>query len=85
MPKKTNPRDVALRNIKIMLLARGLRQKDLARRVNVTEGTLSNWLSGRIVMRLDDLDHICEVLHTTPVELYSPPEEVAKNCMRFIS
>ena len=82
---KPHPRDIALRNIGIMLKARGMKQKDLAARLNISTPALSNWLRGRIMMQLDDLDHICEILHTTPAELYAPSEEIAKNCMRFVS
>lgn len=82
--KHENPRDVIPRNIRILLAAHGYKQSYLAQRLGVSEATLSNWLSGRYTMQLDDLDHIAEILHTTPAKLYTPPPEFAENCTRLI-
>ena len=82
--KKQNPRDVIPRNIRILLAAHGYKQSWLAMKMNVSKGTMSNWLSGRNMMQLDDLDRIAEILHTTPAKLYTPPAEYAENCTRLI-
>lgn len=82
--KKSRPRDAIARNVKILLASQGHNQTWLAERMNVTRATMSNWLTGRNEMQLDDLDHIAEILNTTPAKLYTPPEETAENCMRLI-
>lgn len=84
LKKTPHPRDAIPRNIRILLAAHGYKQSYLAQRLGVSEATLSNWLSGRHTMQLDDLDHIAEILHTTPAKLYTAPQEFAENCTRLI-
>ena len=87
MPKVNltpHPRDAIPRNIRILLAAYGMRQTDLARRLNVTQSTVSGWLNGTTAMSVSTLDRIAEVLHTTPAQLYTPPQEFGDNCKRLI-
>lgn len=87
MPKiKHEPtlREVIGKNIKIMLVVAGLKQSDLAQRMNVTEGAVSHWISGRADMGLTNLEHVARILHTTPAKLLAAPEQVAENCSRLI-
>lgn len=86
MPKinlNPHPRDAIPRNVRILLAANGWSQAELAKRMKVSEGTVSCWLSGR-GMSIETLDRLAEVLHTTPAKLYTPAEEVADNCTRLI-
>lgn len=57
-------------NLSRLLELRGWKQKDLAREMLVTEGTVSHWCSGRCRPRgLLTLKHLARVLEVKPDEL----------------
>ena len=48
--------------IKRLLKINGMTRKDLALKMNVTEGTVSRWLSGARLMNIKTLETILEIL-----------------------
>ena len=48
--------------IKRLLKINGMTRKDLALKMNVTEGTVSRWLSGTRLMNIKTLETILEIL-----------------------
>ena len=64
-----------IRNTEIAMAARGIKtQKRLAELMTVSEGTVSNWLSGRsTVWRLSDRKKLAEVLDQPEEFLFAKP------------
>jgi len=58
--------------VKEILKEKGMSQKDLAKRMNVQDGTMSNILSGRYSPTLDTLQRIADALGVEVAELFAP-------------
>lgn len=87
MPKvnrEPKPREIIAKNIKIMLVARGMKTKEIAKRLNVTPNAVGKWLRADTEMGVDTLGRIAHILNTTPTMLLTVPEEVAENCTRLV-
>lgn len=61
---------VIARNAKRIISERGIKQKALAARMGITEGQLSNMLTGRRVIRDTDIVALVNVLGVTPNEIF---------------
>jgi len=72
-------RERVARTLKRVMQARGVKNKDLARRLNATQGRVSQILSGRRNLTLDLLSGLAEVLgmelEVLLVEPRCPPKE----------
>ena len=55
--------------LKEQLALSGMTQKELAEKVNTTQGNVSNWVTGRNEPTVKQLVKICIALNTTPNEL----------------
>lgn len=87
MPKlKHEPttREIIALNIKMQLMLRGMKPKDMAKRLNVSVGCVGKWLRGENAMSVDTLGMVAEILKTTPDKLLIPAESFAENCTRLI-
>ena len=62
-------------NIKFYMELRNLKQIDIAKGVNVSPATVSNWLKGIQVPRMDKVDKMCELLCVDRSQLLLPKEE----------
>lgn len=62
-------------NIKHYLALTGRTQKDLARVLNVTEATLSNYLNGKRDPHYKIMLKICEEVGVEPSELFDEPKD----------
>jgi transcriptional regulator with XRE-family HTH domain len=51
--------------LKAVIKAAGLRQKDVADRLNVTEGTVSRWVSEKRTPRISDAKALADLLNMT--------------------
>lgn len=61
-----------LLNLRERLVETGTTQRELAEAMGVTEGYVSQILSGRHVPRIDLLERLGKVLHCEPHELLAP-------------
>ena len=50
--------------------AAGIEQKELARKLNITANSISNWETGRARPDINLIPGICELLHVTLYELF---------------
>lgn len=57
-----------------MLKNKGMKQKDLADALSVSEVTVSRWLSGERKLSMETVEKIADVLQTTPAYLMSENE-----------
>ena len=57
--------------VKVLLKARGITQAELAEKIGVQGGTLSNAISGRYSPTLDTLERIAEALGVSVAELFA--------------
>ena len=57
-----------------MLKNKGMKQKDLADALGVSEVTVSRWLSGERKLSMETVEKIADVLQTTPAYLMSENE-----------
>ncbi len=51
--------------LKAVIYSAGLRQKDIAERLNVTEGTVSRWVSEKRTPRIKDAKALADLLNMT--------------------
>ncbi len=58
-------------NIKALREKNGLRQKDLAKELNVDRSTVAKWETGCAVPKTDRLPKIAEILNCTIEDLYN--------------
>lgn len=61
----------------------GINQRDLAQRIGVSEASVSNWLKGVKVPRVDKINKICEIFNCDYSELISEPTEADSDTERF--
>lgn len=54
---------------------RGTTQKEVAKVIGVTEGTMANISRGNVMPSLNTLEALAEHLHITPNELFALPHE----------
>lgn len=64
-------KDIFFRNLNNYLAESGKQQVDLAKYCGVGTPTVSNWLSGLKVPRIDKLERICQCLSIEPADLYT--------------
>ena len=58
--------------IKELLKEKNVTQKELAKRMGVSEGTISTFMSGKFSPTLDTLQRIAEALDIDIAELFTP-------------
>lgn len=63
-------RKVFGKNLKHWLTVRGVKQVDLANQLNVTEGTVSQWISGRNMPKMGKVQKITDILDINKSDLY---------------
>lgn len=63
-------RKVFSENLKFWLDVRDVKQVDLSRRLGVTEGTVSQWCSGRNMPKVSTVQKITDILHIRKSDLY---------------
>lgn len=62
----------------------GMKQRDLAKAVDVSESTVHCWMSGKAFPRIDMIEKIAEVLNCSPDDLMEDPTPNTSNGhMRF--
>lgn len=61
--------DIFAENLRNLLVARGKKQADLKRYLNVTDTTVSRWANGEAMPRAGMIDKICVYLHCTAEDL----------------
>lgn len=57
------------KNLQKKMAEYGLNQTELARRMSVTQSTMSDWCHGRVLPRSNRLEQLCSVLHCDPADL----------------
>lgn len=62
--------EVIVYNIRRILEEKGIKQKKLAQKANITENTLSAMLNGRRTIHHSELINICLALDVTPNDIY---------------
>ena len=60
------------KNLKRLLNEQGLKQKDLAKLLNVSTATVSDWCKGKKMPRMNMLNAICDTLQCPLNELTEP-------------
>lgn len=60
------------KNLRRMLHEQGLKQKDLAKMLNVSTATVSDWCKGKKMPRMNMLNAICDALQCPLSELTEP-------------
>ena len=73
-----NLSDVFSQNLTRYRTQKGLMQKDLAERLNVSKATISCWESGTYSPKLNTLYEICEVLNISLADLLGINQETAE-------
>ncbi len=76
--------EIVGRNVGIMLTARGLKPRDVAERLNITESAVRSWLRGERDMGINRLAMVAKILNTTPTMLLTEPEQLAESCIRLL-
>lgn len=56
--------------VKIIMAEKGLRQKEVASKMNISEKKLSNIMTGRKVIDIPIIRSLCTALGVTPNELF---------------
>lgn len=79
--------EVFAENLRNMLIAKNKKQVDLAKYLDTTKATVTHWVNGENVPRMNTIDRICAFLHCTvedlttdhnkPVE-YAPEDVIAE-------
>ena len=49
------------RNIRYQLSLKGMSQKDIADRLNVSQASVSSWCNGQKMPRMDKIDKMCQI------------------------
>lgn len=60
---------VNLNKIKGLMAENGDTQKDLARKLGITDETLRNYFRGKTIMRIDTVNKIAEIYNVAPLVL----------------
>lgn len=72
--------EIFAENLRNMLTARNKKQVELAKYLNTTKATVTHWVNGDNVPRLNTIDRICVFLSCSPEDLttdHSKPVEYA--------
>lgn len=69
---KTKMNDAIVDNVRMILRGKNLSQKDLARKISMTEATMSKTLHKTRAISIDEVDKIAEVLSLPVHMLYNP-------------
>ncbi len=65
-------RDIFRRNLNRLFAESGRQKKELAAFVGVNDNTVTSWVSGRKVPRMDKIDRICAFFHAQRKDLILP-------------
>lgn len=57
-------------NLKYYLELRGMTQKELAKRLSISQSAVTNWINGKNFPDIDMVAEICKVLNVSVVELF---------------
>lgn len=57
-------------NIKYLRQLRGLKQSDIADRLNKTKSAISNWETGLNLPNPDEVEQLCRILDVTPNQIF---------------
>lgn len=60
----------------------GMSQKNLAEKMNVSEASISNWISGRKVPRADKVDKLCSIFNCTRSDLVEEPSSEIESLLQ---
>ena len=67
---RTRPtKEVFAENLRDLLIARNKKQVDLAKYLGTTKATVTHWVNGENVPRMETIDRICIFLHCTADDL----------------
>jgi len=69
---KTKMNDAIVDNVRMILRGKNLSQKDLARKISMTEATMSKMLHKTRAISIDEVDKIAKVLGIPVHKLYNP-------------
>ena len=72
--------EVFAENLRNMLIAKNKKQVDLAKYLDTTKATVTHWVNGENVPRMNTIDRICTFLHCTVEDLttdHNKPVEYA--------
>lgn len=70
-------------NLKNLRLSQNITQDYIAEKLHVTKATVSNWEKGKTEPSSIQIKKICEILNTTPNEIYDVDEKENKNLPFF--
>ena len=65
----TELRETFKKNLRRLLYAKDITQKDFAKAVGVSAPTVNEWLKGKKMPRMDKIDTICNVLMASRSDL----------------
>lgn len=67
-------------NLKFYLKQANMTQADLAKYMNVTTASISNWCTGNKIPRMDKVDKLCELFHINRSNLIEETTEQKQSC-----
>lgn len=75
---RTRPtKEVFAENLRNLLIAKNKKQVDLAKYLNTTKATVTHWVNGENVPRMETIDRICTFLGCTPEQLTTDHTQIA--------
>ena len=57
-----NAREIFVRNLRILMEAKGITQADICRELNVSSATVSDWCTGKKYPRVDAMQRLADLL-----------------------
>lgn len=66
----TDARRIVTDNIKTICKLRGIKNKQIAEQMGVSEGSISNWFSGRNAIDIDNLYKVCCLLNVSLDQIF---------------
>jgi len=63
-------RDNVTRNLGYYLPIKGMNQKELAKKLSVSQSAVTNWIKGKNAPDIETVAQICDVLDITVVDLF---------------
>lgn len=63
------------RNLRFIMIDAGITQADMARDLGIGKTTISTWMNGVHVPRMDKVDMLCNYLHCTRADLMEPHDD----------
>lgn len=64
-----NVKKTFAKNLQRKMMEYSLNQTELARRMGVTQSTMSDWCHGRVLPRSNRLEQLCKIFHCDPADL----------------